>query len=67
MVLYELISKITNIPITVMCKKDDNNYTLVYRGDSRFFRMNEQESGMWVHHIAPHRENSNELFILVEE
>lgn len=67
MTLYELITKLINIPITVMCNKGDGNYSLIYRGESRFFRMNEQECNMWVHHITPHRENSKELFILVEE
>lgn len=67
MTLYELISKITNIPVTVMCDKGDNRYTLVYRGESRFFRMNDKESELWVRHIAPHKERTGELFVMVEE
>lgn len=67
MTLYELITKLINIPITVMCNKGDGNYFLLYRGESCFFRMNEQESNMWVHHIAPHRERNGEIFIMVIE
>ena len=67
MTLYELITKLINIPITVMCNKGDGNYSLIYRGESCFFRMNEQESNMWVHHIAQHKERAEELFIMVEE
>ncbi len=63
MTLQELISKLVNVPITVM-RDDGDKFTLIYRGDSRFFRPTANEGYLWVHHIAPHRECIGEIFIM---
>lgn len=67
MTLYELISKLTNVPIMVLHNDSDNNYKMIYRGDSRFFRATDDEWCMLVHHIAPHKENIGEIFIMVKD
>lgn len=65
--LLELTSKLTNVPITIMHNNGDNHYTLIYQGDSRFFRPTEVEGDLWVHHIAPHKYNIGEIFIMCED
>lgn len=66
MTLHELVSKLSNVPITVMHDDGDNHYTLIYRGDSRFFRLTEVEGDLWVQHIAPHKHNIGEIFVMCE-
>lgn len=66
MTLQELVSKLTNVPITVMCDDGDSQYKLIYRGDSRFFRPTITEGDLWVHHIATHKYNIGEIFVMCE-
>ena len=67
MQLKELLSVITNIPITIMLNDGDNHCTVLHRGDSKFYHMTENEGNTWVQHISPHRGRFGELFVMVEE
>lgn len=66
MTLGEFLERITNFPITIMRKDEDGRHTLIYRGESRFFRPTDKEHNLWVHHIAPHKYKDG-IFVLCED
>lgn len=68
MILKELICKIDRVPITIMLRDKNYYYTKLYRGESNFCRLSEwEENCLNVEYIKPHKDNENELFIMVSE
>lgn len=67
MTLGELLERISNFKIKIMRKDGDGQHTLIYRGESRFFRPTDKEYNLWVHHIATDKHNSKGIFVLCED
>lgn len=68
MALGEFIRVIRNTDICIMTScNDESGHRVIYDGESRFFRISDNEEDMRILYITPHRENVRKLFIMVEE
>lgn len=46
--------------------RDDTDHRVIYDGESRFFRISDNEEEMRILYITPHRDDISKLFIMVE-
>lgn len=66
MTLGELLSVMNNMDIHIMALDNKYHATTIYEGESRFYRMSEDEGYLKILFVAPHRYRSGTVFIMAE-
>lgn len=66
MTLGSFISVLNNIDILIMATDGSGKTKTIYEGESRFYRMCEDEGYLHILFIAPHKCISGGIFIMVE-